>query len=54
MPSLIEQTEVIEALKQIERQTQALEALYSKKLMVLEELSKSLLTEAFSGALKAA
>jgi type I restriction enzyme S subunit len=54
VPPLSEQREIIEALMQIERQTQALEASYSKKLTVLEEFAKSLLREAFSGALEAA
>jgi type I restriction enzyme S subunit len=51
MPGFVEQNTVVEKIREIESETQRLESLYQRKLAALDELKKSLLHQAFSGAL---
>jgi type I restriction enzyme S subunit len=51
MPPLPKQREIVEKLDAFREETQNLESLYQQKLVALEELKKSLLHQAFSGAL---
>lgn len=51
LPSTERQTEIIEALDDAEDQVQRLEANYLRRVAALEELKKSLLNQAFTGAL---
>jgi len=46
-----EQEAIVERLDLLKQETQRLESLYRQKLAALEELKKSLLHQAFSGAL---
>jgi len=50
-PTLAEQREIVASLDQVSAETQRLESLYQQKLAALDELKKSLLHQAFSGAL---
>ena len=50
-PSLSEQQIIVESLDALSAETQRLKSLYQKKLAALDELKKSLLQQAFSGAL---
>ncbi len=50
-PSLREQDEMTIKLEELSTETQRLESLYRQKLAALDELKKSLLHQAFSGAL---
>ena len=51
LPSLAEQRAVVAKLDVFREETQRLESLYQRKLAALDELKKSLLHQAFSGAL---
>lgn len=51
VPPLAKQLEVVESLDELSAETQRLESLYQRKLAALDELKKSLLQQAFSGAL---
>lgn len=51
LPSLLEQETIISYLSCIQERTEKLESIYQQKLSNLEELKKSLLQQAFSGAL---
>jgi type I restriction enzyme, S subunit len=51
LPSLAEQQRIVLTIDSIRKQTEDLESIYQRKLVVLEELKKSLLHEAFSGTL---
>lgn len=51
LPSLAIQKEICGKLNQLNAQTQHLESLYQRKTAALDELKKSLLHQAFSGAL---
>jgi len=50
-PSVAEQREIVAKLDDLSEQTQRLESIYQQKLTALDELKKSLLSKAFSGAL---
>ncbi|BCK88367.1 hypothetical protein MIZ01_2170 [Sideroxyarcus emersonii] len=50
-PSLGEQQKIVEKLDELVPETQRLESLYQRKLAALAELKRSLLHQAFSGAL---
>ena len=45
------QAEIVARIESVQEETQRLEALYQRKLEVLDELKQSLLHQAFSGAL---
>lgn len=49
--SVEEQARVVNGLELLAEETQRLESLYQRKLAALDELKKSLLHQAFSGAL---
>ncbi len=51
LPSLKEQQAIVHQLDALRAQTQKLENIYQKKIEELEELKKSILQKAFSGAL---
>jgi type I restriction enzyme, S subunit len=51
LPSVNEQRRVVDELDALREETQRLESIYQQKLAALEELKKSLLQQAFSGAL---
>jgi type I restriction enzyme, S subunit len=51
VPPLPEQTMVVEKLTKLRKETQRLESIYKQKLAALEALKKSLLHQAFTGAL---
>ncbi|MDP2033350.1 MAG: restriction endonuclease subunit S [Polaromonas sp.] len=51
IPPLLEQRDVVSAVALASQATQRLESIYQKKLTALDELKKSLLHQAFSGAL---
>jgi type I restriction enzyme S subunit len=51
LPSMEEQNELGRKLDDLHEETQRLESLYQRKLTALDELKKSLLAQAFSGAL---
>ena len=51
MPPLSEQRQIVSQLDSLSAETSSLESLYQQKLSNLEELKKSLLQQAFSGAL---
>lgn len=51
MPPLSEQRQIVSQLDSLSAETSRLESLYQQKLSNLEELKKSLLQQAFSGAL---
>ena len=51
MPGFATQNTVVEQIRKIEGETQRLESIYQQKLAALEELKKSLLHRAFTGAL---
>ena len=51
LPSLTEQEQIVATLDALREETQRLESLYQRKLAALDELKKSLLHQAFSGAL---
>lgn len=50
-PSVAEQKRIVVKLDALREETQRLESLYQRKLAALDELKKSLLHQAFSGAL---
>lgn len=50
-PPLMEQEKMTAKLEELDSETQRLESLYQQKLSALDELKKSLLHQAFSGAL---
>ena len=49
--TLSAQREIVASVREIEAETQRLESIYQRKLTALDELKKSLLAQAFSGAL---
>lgn len=51
IPSLSQQREIVKKLDNLSEQTKKLEEIYKQKLAGLEELKKSVLSEAFSGKL---
>lgn len=51
LPAIKKQTELAAKLDELHEETQRLESLYQRKLNALDELKKSLLHQAFSGAL---
>jgi type I restriction enzyme, S subunit len=51
IPSLVVQSEIVALVKKTSEEIQRLESLYQRKLTALDELKKSLLHQAFSGAL---
>ncbi len=51
LPTLKRQGELVADLSSLRKETQRLESLYQQKLAALSELKKSLLSQAFSGAL---
>ena len=51
LPAIKKQTELAAKLDELHEETQRLESLYQRKLTALDELKKSLLHQAFSGAL---
>ncbi|NCO36788.1 MAG: hypothetical protein GW893_23380 [Armatimonadetes bacterium] len=51
LPSLDEQQRIVSTMDSVREETERLESLYQRKLAALEELKKSLLHQAFSGAL---
>jgi type I restriction enzyme S subunit len=51
LPSLEEQKRIVSTMNSVREETQRLESLYQRKLAALDELKKSLLHQAFSGAL---
>lgn len=50
-PSVVEQRQIVTNLDALSEKTQRLESIYQQKLAALDELKKSLLHQAFSGAL---
>ena len=51
LPGHAEQRRIVETIMELEADTQRLEAIYQQKLTALDDLKKSLLHQAFSGAL---
>ena len=51
IPSLLVQAEIVEKFASLRSETQRLESIYQRKLAALDALKKSLLHQAFSGAL---
>ena len=51
VPSIAEQREVVMRVRELSRQQQSIELLYTRKLAALDELKQSLLQQAFSGQL---
>jgi type I restriction enzyme S subunit len=51
LPSVDVQKQVVTQLDDVSAETQRLESLYQQKLTALDDLKKSLLHQAFSGAL---
>jgi type I restriction enzyme S subunit len=51
LPPLEEQQKLVKQINSLEEETQRLASLYTRKLAALEALKKSLLHQAFSGAL---
>ena len=51
LPPLKRQISIVEEIDELHTQTQTLTQIYQRKLAVLDELKKSLLHQAFSGAL---
>jgi len=51
LPPILEQKHLVKTIKSLTQETQRLESLYQRKLAALAELKKSLLHQAFSGAL---
>ncbi len=51
LPSLAEQERIVSTMDSVREETQRLASLYQRKLAALDELKKSLLHQAFSGAL---
>ena len=51
LPSSSQQVQIVRQIEAISEETQRLESLYQRKLTALDELKKSLLHQAFSGAL---
>ena len=51
LPSFAEQQRIVSTMDSIRKETQRLESIYQQKLAALEELKKSLLHQAFTGAL---
>ncbi len=51
LPSLPQQKTIVASLNDLAQETQRLESLYQRKLTALDELKKSLLAQAFTGAL---
>ena len=51
IPPLDQQHIIVKKLMALSEETQRLESLYQRKLAALDELKKSLLHQAFSGAL---
>ena len=52
LPSLAEQRKVVENIQELDAETQRLARLYERKHAALEALKKSLLHQAFTGALE--
>jgi type I restriction enzyme S subunit len=50
-PSVIEQKQIVNKLNSLREETQRLESIYQQKLAAFDELKKSLLHHAFTGAL---
>jgi type I restriction enzyme S subunit len=51
LPTIKQQASIVEGIDMLHEQTQHLESLYQRKITALEDLKKSLLHQAFSGAL---
>lgn len=51
VPSLAEQSVIVSKLNSLHEETQRLESIYQRKLAALDDLKKSMLHQAFSGAL---
>lgn len=51
LPSIPQQRGIVARLDEIREETQRLESIYQQKLTALDDLKKSLLHQAFSGAL---
>ena len=51
LPSLKEQQAIVHKLDALRIETQKLESIYQKKILLLEELKKSILQKAFNGEL---
>lgn len=51
MPGFAAQNSVVEAIREIEAETQRLESIYKQKIAALDELKKALLHKAFAGEL---
>jgi type I restriction enzyme, S subunit len=51
LPNLAEQRQIVSTIDSIRQQTEALESIYQQKIVSLGDLKKSLLHQAFSGAL---
>lgn len=51
LPPLVEQQTIVHKLDTLRIETQKLESIYQKKILLLEELKKSILQKAFSGEL---
>lgn len=52
VPTIVEQSQIIEKAEILRAETEKLEAIYQKKINYLEELKKSILQKAFAGELK--
>ena len=51
LPSLVDQQELVDTIKELEGETQRLAAIYKRKLAAFDALKESLLHQAFSGGL---
>jgi type I restriction enzyme S subunit len=51
LPSHAEQIRIVDVIAELESETQRLESIYQRKIAALDDLKKSLLHRAFSGAL---
>lgn len=51
LPSIVEQTCIVNQLETLDVETKRLKSLYQRKLAALDELKKSLLHQAFAGQL---
>ena len=51
LPTIFEQEKIVEDLETLSKETQRLETLYQRKIVLLGELKKSLLQQAFAGEL---
>ena len=51
LPAIVEQKKIVRDLETLSQETKRLEALYQRKIALLDELKKSLLQQAFAGEL---